>query len=212
MLNYRFRVDLFIAALLLPIAAFAETPMGPSLVIGVPHPINLAFDSRSAPDFSWGAALGSFVIPPRNYITAGIGNLDFRARWHPYSGSFFLGGIFGFQSIFGKASKTIAVSPELGIPTTIDLTVASAYLTPHLGWIWTFSSGFTFGFEAGLQIPFSARSTLNVNISDPELNSYLSVLKLTPAYIQLQSEIENGANKIGLLKFPYSIFRFGWMF
>ena len=203
-------IPLLLAATLPPRDAHAS--IGPSLAIGLPHALNLAIDSKSSPTMSWGIAFGGISLPLQNSITLGMGNFDARLRWHPFSGSFFLGAILGGQSVYGQSTRPINLEPGLSIPTTVDLTVRSSYFTPHLGWFWIFNSGFTFGFECGIQAPFGPRSTLSVDIADPTLNAYLSALKLTPQYQELENEVEDLADQIGRLVFPYSILRIGWMF
>ena len=192
----------------------AENPtFGPSLLVGFPHPINLSVDKRVTDKYSAGIAAGALSLTLQSSgIKVSVSNFEVRGRWHPFSGSFILGGILGYQHLVGSGSTSILVL-NANVPTTVNLIVNSLFFTPHLGWFWTWSSGFTLGFELGLQIPLSPKSTLDVTIDDPLYNSLLDLVKLTSPYQKLESDIEGQANRLAKSALPYATaLRLGWMF
>lgn len=215
-----FAAILFILSFNPPLCSASDGSQGASLLVGLPHPISLAWDVRSSPGVSWGGALGYFALPfpvsGYNAVTAGVSNLEGRLRWHPFSGSFFLGGILGFQSLFGKTDQNIDItSPTLTVPMHLELKVTSLFLTPHLGWIWHLGSGntgFTLGFELGAQLPASPKSELTAETTDPSMSPYISVVKLTKAYQDINTKIDDIGNKLGKIAFPYTALRLGYFF
>jgi hypothetical protein len=80
-------------------------------------------------------------------------------RWFPWSGSFYLGAGFGSQTF--KASMSSTSTQTLGIVTssgTLETTAdaSTLFVSPQLGWLWTWGSGLTLGLNAGVQIPLSS--------------------------------------------------------
>src|SRR4051812_12487945 len=77
---------------------------GVSLSAGFPHPFWLDFHRQFKPDFSGAIGLGGLGLPihSANQLDGryGVSALDIRARWHPWSGSFFLGLALGGQDLF----------------------------------------------------------------------------------------------------------------
>ncbi|MEK6579120.1 MAG: hypothetical protein AABZ55_07825 [Bdellovibrionota bacterium] len=205
-------ITFFLTLTFSSLAGAESRPWGLSLTVGVPHPVNLAYEKVYDPDWTAAAGLGSLKLTFQNKYTIGISNIDARVRWHPFQGAFFLGGILGFQTLSGAASEGIVVGPTT-VPTTLSLNITSIFLTPHLGWVWGIRNpGFFFGLELGEQLPFGASSKLNVAIDDPSLASQLSAVQATLAYQSLLDKLQTYSNQIGLIKFPYAAIKLGWIF
>jgi hypothetical protein len=189
---------------------------GGSLSLGVPHPIFLDVETIESPQLTLALGLGGLGIPikTKNLDDAklSIGAIDVRARWHPFSGAFFLGGILGVQSLQGSASETIAVSSET-VHTTVKVDVGTGYFTPHLGWLWMFKSGLALGTELGLQVPLGTKTKLDIATDHPVANSVLVELKNTEPYRNLESGVSDFGRRIGQIVFPYvTLIRVGWFF
>lgn len=185
---------------------------GVSLSAGIPHPINLGYERRQTETWTGAISLGTLPLHLKNSIDIGISNLDVRARYHPFDGAFFLGAILGSQSVYARTAQAITVSGVGDVPVALDLKIQSVFLTPHLGWLWFFNSGFTFGLEAGIQRPFGSKTQLDVAIQDPAYNAVLDLVKMTAAYQTLESDLEKVGNKLGLVPLPYVSLRFALMF
>jgi len=197
--------------------AWADGPMdcrfSATLMVAVPHP-SLGLDWRASELFSVGLAGGGFSLKiPRaaTPVTVGIANLEARGRWHPWQGSFFLGVILGGQTLSGTGRTDVPVGTEV-IPVEVAVKINSPFVTPHLGWFWIFGGGFTFGIEAGLQVPVASRASFETTILQPELNGFLTQVEQTAAWASLQSKLDEAAKPIGLLKFPHVAIRLGWSF
>ncbi len=197
---------------------FSDWRIGPNFVVGAPHPLHLDLDFRSTKaDLSF--AVGGGYLPIQFNVDGADGpvkfsmlNYDARGRWHPFHGSFFLGAAIGRQVIKTKANTDFTVATEK-VPTELRIDLNNLYVTPHMGWMWIFGSGFTFGFEFGAQVPLTSRSTADIALTNPAQNALLDMVKQTPEYIQLKTDVEDTSNRIGKQVFPYvAVLRIGWHF
>ena len=84
-------------------------------------------------------------------------------RVFPFGGSFYLGVGGGVQML--KASMG-----ESDLKAETDL--SSPIVTPQVGWLWMWDSGFTLGLSAGVQIPFG---------NDPEVGASFNGIPIPPA-------------------------------
>jgi hypothetical protein len=217
-MRFRILAPLLIAASFSAHPAHALPPRAFSahLLVGLPHPLNLAGDLRFSPAFTTELALGAlkptFHGKNGGAVTVGVGNLDLRARWHPWDGAFFLGLMLGGQNLSAEAHSNIEVA-SVSIPVRASLKVGSPYLTPHLGWIWELRTGLTLGVELGWQIPVGANPELTLAIDDPTLEGYLEQVQQTAAYQKLRQDIESVAERLGKVGLPYvTALRIGWAF
>ncbi len=90
------------------------------------------------------------------------------ARFFPFRGPFFLGLRAGRQVV--SASATVSA---LGQSLSGAVDVASWFVNPRVGLLWTWASGFAFGMEAGVQIPVSTTvtTTLPAGVDDGGVSS-----------------------------------------
>lgn len=181
---------------------------------GLPHPLNLAVDFRLVPAFHIGVAGGylSLDIPGSSpKVGVSLLNVEGRAVWHPFSGSFVLGTGMGFHKITGSANQNISVAGQT-VPTQVTAGLKAPYLKPHLGWIFIGDSGFTFGLEMGAMAPLTSSSSLDVAITDPTKAAYFAQVTATDAYQSLKTSTEKDINTLGKQIFPYAAVRLGWSF
>lgn len=190
-------------------------PLGASLSLQLPHPANISIEARPSPSFSASFSLGGLPTVSVNNVSASVFSPNLHGRWHVFGGSFFLGGILGYQTLTGSTTQDILITSPVTatVPTLVSLTIKDLYFTPHLGWAWGMGSrGFFLGLEAGVQVPFAPSSTLDIEVTDPSLAQYVAAVQSTAQYQQAENDVEDVANRIGLLKFPYFALRMGWMF
>ena len=149
-------------------------------------------------------------------ITLGVTGFDLRGRWHPFKGSFFFGAAAGYQRIYGSASRAVSFDNNgqtETVNTTVNVNIGSFYLTPHLGWLWVYQSGFVLGADLGWQFPFGSKTTADVSTDQPVANDSLPALESTQQYQDLYSQVQDAGNKIGRTSLPYvTVLRAGWFF
>lgn len=122
-------------------------------------------------------------------------------RWHPFSGSFFLGAGFGQKTVYSEASQTIG-----GANIRTKFEIKSATLTPTLGWMWGIADGGFFGgFDVGYQTHLSPKSELTSNADD--------ATKASAEYVALEDSANTQGEKLGKLALPViTLFRIGYLF
>ena len=119
--------------------------------VGFPRPLSIEGLMKIERTVALG--LEYSVLPTTN-----IGGVDFKAsavagdlRVFPFAGPFFFGTRLGRQHFEASTSLTIASYGTVHGDTTTD----TWFVNPRLGFLHTWSSGFTLGLEGGLQIPLS---------------------------------------------------------
>jgi hypothetical protein len=175
-------------------------------VISLVRPLSLEVLAKSP---TFGAGLGYSAVPGfvGDALLSAVGakkgsttaNLDdFSAveldlRYFPFSGAFFVGASGGRQHVQG----TVTESTVLAGRQTASLEVTSWFATPRLGWLGRFDSGFTIGFDVGVQLALASSKTV-VMPSQASQSQKDSVNNLVDA-----------ASKIPL---PAVNLRVGWLF
>jgi hypothetical protein len=211
-----FRVFALLSAFALgsaPAYAVNDGPYAATVMLGFPHVLNVSGEYLNNSATTFAIALGAITIKPQS-AQFSLGNIEARARWHPWDGAFMLGGILGVQSIEGAAREVFA-DPASGVQVPVDFSmkVSSLYVTPHLGWLWLLKTGFVIGLELGLQIPIGVKSSFDTSPGDPAHAAAFELVKSTEPYQDLRAKIEDAGDKLGKVAFPYvTALRVGWRF
>jgi hypothetical protein len=113
------------------------------------------------------------------------------ARIFPFGGAFFVGLRAGHQHLQGET--TVAAG---GYSLDESLAIDTWFINPRIGLLWTWSPGFTFGMEAGAQIPLSATTASTL-----------------PSGVAVSSDLTSAANTFGKHVLPtVDLIRIGWLF
>lgn len=188
--------------------------VGPSILVGLPHPLNFAINARFGHPFQvslGGGSLSHTFSTSTSPVLVGVTNFEGRFRYFPFEGSFFCGVALGYQSLSGEGDVDVTVS-SVTVPIHEKMTVKAPYLTPHLGWLWTWANGALFGLEMGAQFPVGGSTEVETTTNSTYAN-LLAQAKNTPTYKAAEADITNYGNKIGKQVFPLvTMIHFGWMF
>jgi hypothetical protein len=140
---------------------------------------------------------------------------DIYGRIYPVGGGFFLQGGAGYATVDGTLSKTFNLS-ALGVNTQVAYesrgTVRTLMLTALLGYFYTTSIGFSFGIDAGAQIPIAPSqvnfsSTVNTGAIPAPLVQMYKEQYITPTDKSVRDTLE----KIGRSTIPTVNIRLGWI-
>lgn len=114
-------------------------------------------------------------------------------KWHPFSGSFFLGLGLGQESLSVSATDVLT-------SLTAKATVSALTVTPSLGWMWGMGDkGLFVGVDMGFQSPSGASTTVEA----PGLTSA----------DQAYQDAEKAANDFGTIALPvFTMLRLGYLF
>jgi hypothetical protein len=188
--------------------------VGPSVAIGLPHPLTGGIDVVYADLLSVSVTGGRYGIEV-DETELEIRNMEAAVRFYPFQGSFFIGGAFGNQGIVGKLKtdvETTTAGVTLKVPTTLRLEIEGNYFTPQIGWFARWDSGLTLGFDFGYQMPSGVKSELQTTFDNVSAASEQAV-RDSEDYKKNKKDVEDAAEAIGKTSIPYiSFFRIGWLF
>jgi hypothetical protein len=174
----------------------------------------------------FGAGINVGLIPTVKISFYGDATLSFQeydAYGHifPFGGAFFLGAGVGYATVKGTLATNFDLSsyqkkyPGSGIPPSVDVTsqasVRTLVLTPQLGLLHTFGSGFTLGADVGAQVPI-APSQVDFSTQIPstipeQFRSQIETQYVAPNDAKVRSSLD----KIGRTPIPTFGIKIGWL-
>jgi hypothetical protein len=200
-----------------PDALGSEDPsflFGPTVQIGFPHPLTYGLEAIYEKTISFGFSLGQYTLKV-DPAEIKIQNSEIHARWHPFSGSFFLGAAYGKQTLTGKAEDDLQVDvagQSQTVPTSIKVDIDNGYVTPHIGWFAVYYTGLVLSFELGAQIPLSPSADVTLDTSSLSAAQRDAVLA-SDEYKDLKKKADDTAKLLGQKTVPYiTLFRLGYFF
>src|SRR5690606_19992023 len=126
-------------------------------------------------------------------------------RFFPFQGAFYLGLGAGVQMMSVEADDVIQGERYTG---SVDHT--AFFITPQVGWLWIWDSGFALGLNLGVQIPIT--SSLDVRVRDSrgrevDPNDY------GPAAVELRDDVSGVAEYLGFFPLPaVDLLKIGFFF
>jgi hypothetical protein len=90
------------------------------------------------------------LTPPGFDADLKLNALQGVARIFPFGGGFYFGSGFGYQQFRASLGST---DPSSGDHLVVSCDMSGLFVTPQLGWLWIWESGFAFGINIGAQIP-----------------------------------------------------------
>ncbi len=192
--------------------------LGPTISLSFPYFISPSVEWTVGKSFSAGLGLGNLKMSKDfgnsfEKVELKVNSRDVRFRYHPFRGDFFMGLALGALDLNVKGKKK--TTAEVDNQTTSGVVasesqIKSRYVTPHLGWLSVYESGFCFGFELGYHFPYQSSSTYSANAQDPNLDS---VLKSSSEFQEQKKDLEDIVKKLGKTAIPYvNLLRIGWLF
>ncbi|MEO6603531.1 MAG: hypothetical protein ABIQ16_26845 [Polyangiaceae bacterium] len=189
---------------------------------GLPEVLSLGGQIKLTRFFGAGINIG--LIPTVKISYYGDAKLSYQeydayGRLYPFGGSFFLGAGVGYATIKGMLNGSIsttaaqAMYPGFGIPNPILVdsqgSVRTLVLTPQLGFMKIFGSGFTIGLDVGAQLPI-APSKVEFATQTPNLpeqaKSYVQATYIKPNDEKVRSTLDT----IGRTPLPTFNLKIGW--
>ena len=172
-----------------------------------------------------GAGINIGLIPTVKISYYGEAKLSYQeydayGRLYPFGGSFFLGAGVGYATIKGTVNGKLDTSAAqtmysgFGIPNPLlvdsEGSVRTLVLTPQIGFMKIFGSGFTIGLDVGAQLPIAPSkvdfATSTPNIADPTVRSYVEATYIKPNDDKVRSTLDS----IGRTPIPTFNLKIGW--
>lgn len=196
--------------------------IGPVAGVGIPSVVSFGGTMKLTRFLGAGVNVGLIPKVQLSYYgdaTLSYQHYDIYGRLYPFGGGFFLSGGAGYATVDGTLSSSKMVSSN-GFAGTVNYnskgSVRTLMLTALIGYFYTTSIGFSFGVDAGAQIPIA-----------PSQVSYASAYSVTsnvPAQLQAEFEkqaapvvtatdksVRDSLEKIGRSTLPTINLRIGWI-
>jgi hypothetical protein len=141
---------------------------------------------------------------------------DFYGRLYPFGGSFFLGAGVGYVTVNGSLDQTVDVSSysqqDPRIPPSVSYSsqgsVKTLVLSPTLGFLHSFDSGFSVGLDFGVVLPIApSEIEFDSQVSAGDLPDAVKDQYLAPVDAQVVDTLET----IGRTPLPSVNLRIGWI-
>lgn len=194
---------------------FSDIYVGPTVQIGFPQILGYGVEALFARTVSAGFSVNSYTIDQIDKAEVEIKGWDAHLRWHPWMGSFFVGGSYGRMEVDGDyQDKFIArtLGFEREVEARINATIKTNYFTPRLGWFAVWESGLTFGFDIGAQIPLGPKTSVNTTFPDSSEIEQV-VIKQTEEYKDLEDQADEAIKLFGKRTIPVvTLLSVGWLF
>ncbi|RYZ09061.1 MAG: hypothetical protein EOO73_04650 [Myxococcales bacterium] len=195
--------------------------IGPVVGIGVPSVISVGGTLKVTRFLGAGVSLGLIPKVRLSYYgdaTLSYQHVDVYGRVYPFGGGFFLHGGIGYANVNGTLTGKESYS-DTGVSGTVDYSgvgkVHTPTLTALIGYFHTTSIGFSFGVDAGAQIPIAPStiqfdSTHALTTTPPQLAPL--VQSRADAYAaKADQAVIDTLEKIGRTTIPTVNFRIGWI-
>jgi len=150
---------------------FGPLRVGPLAGVSVPRPLSVALFMKYKR--AVGLGLEYSVLPTLTvdgvsvHASAIAGDL----RWFILDSPVFLGVGMGVQSLKGAATIS-------GYSGSAD--ASKVFVTPRIGMLWTFASGFSIGADAGIELVVSHDETVVPDIEEIRNNAFVAALTRGP--------------------------------
>jgi hypothetical protein len=169
----------------------------------------------------FGAGLNVGLIPAIKLSLYGDAELSYQeydiyGRLFPFGGNLFVGAGVGYASIGGTFKSTHDVSafqsvaPNLPNPLFVASvgSVRTLVLTPTIGLLHTFGSGFTLGVDLGAQIPIAPSKTRFTTAVPPSVPPQVVEQYVKPNDKKVQDTLDT----VGRTILPTLNLKIGWLF
>lgn len=170
-------------------------------IVSIPRPINVELSLK--PNELLGFGVGFSMIPRIEVDEFAANMYAFNAvgRIFPFKGSFYVGLGAGVQNINVEAYQDIRNQRYTG-----QVEHTSLFVTPQVGWLWMWDSGFTLGLNLGAQIPLTSSPEVTIrNAAGREVDPGRAA--------ELRDDVNDVAKVLGFYPLPaFDLLKIGFFF
>jgi hypothetical protein len=200
--------------------------IGPVIGTGIPSVFSFGGTLKLTRFLGGGINVGLIPTVKLSYYgdaTLSYQHYDIYGRLYPFGGGFFLSGGAGYATVDGTltSTKTITIN---GVTGTFNYnskgSVRTLMLTALIGYFYTTSIGFSFGIDAGAQIPIAPSEVKNgsthsvtASMSGPagDVARMLAEAQADDIVKKTDASIHDSLEKIGRSTIPTVNLRIGWI-
>lgn len=125
--------------------------------VGFPRPISFEAMTRLGGYVAVGAEYGLLPSISIDSVSTSAWAATLDLRIFPFRGAFFFAVRGGYQHISASASVSVA-----GASDSASASLDTWFMNPRLGFLWTWSVGFSIAIEAGVQLPLGSSFSSNL--------------------------------------------------
>jgi hypothetical protein len=200
--------------------------IGPVVGVGIPSVVSFGGTLKLTRFLGAGVNIGLIPKVQLSYYgdaTLSYQHYDIYGRLYPFGGGFFLSGGAGYATVDGTLSSTKNVTAS-GFNGTVEYdskgSVRTLMLTALIGYFYTTGIGFSFGVDAGAQIPIapsqvSYASSYNVTTTVPgplgDVVLMQAKAQAEPIVTATDKSVRDTLEKIGRTTLPTINLRIGWI-
>lgn len=186
--------------------------------VGLPNLLNFGGTIKLTRFLGGGVNVG--LIPTMRLSLYGDATLSYQefdiyGRIYPFGGSLFLGAGAGYATVSGTVASQINVASHvqqlaaLGLSSTFvsEASVRTLILTPQIGFLKTFGSGFSVGMDVGAQIPIAPSQIRYETHVDPQFPPQFVSEYVTPNDQKVRETLE----EVARTPIPTVNLRFAWL-
>jgi len=137
-------------------------------LITIPRPVQAELTAKIGRHISVGAQYSMLpdITPPG--FDAGLKLAAYQgvARIFPFGGSFYIGSGIGYQQLKASLGHT---DMDSGARSEVSCDMSGVFVSPQLGWLWVWKSGFALGLNIGAQIPLPKDPVVKTTINGIEI-------------------------------------------
>jgi hypothetical protein len=200
---------------------------------GLPEVLSLGGQLKLTRYFGAGINIG--LIPTVKIGFYGDATLSYQeydayGRIYPFGGAFFVGAGAGYATVRGTLATNYSLSSQEGTalteachaagvkdcpapPSSVDVSsqasVRTLVLTPQIGFMHIFGSGFAIGLDVGAQIPI-APSKVDFSTSTTQLPAEIQSVVQTQYIDPNDQKVRSSLDKIGRTPLPTFNLKIGW--
>ncbi|HEX2873836.1 MAG TPA: hypothetical protein VHP33_21420 [Polyangiaceae bacterium] len=201
--------------------------IGPVAGVGIPSVVSIGGTLKLTRFLGAGANIGIIPKVKLSYYgdaTLSYQHYDIYGRLYPFGGGFFLSGGAGYATVDGTLSSKKSVTLQ-GLTGNVDYnstgSVRTLMLTALIGYFYTTSIGFSFGVDAGAQIPiapskvsYASAYKVTATGGSPEFNAIAqqqAEAEAKPIVTKTDQSVRDTLEKIGRSTLPTINLRIGWI-
>lgn len=199
-------------------------PFRVGIILGVGLPSIVSFGGMIKLTRYFGAGLNIGLIPSIKLSLYGEAQLSYQeydiyGRIFPFGGALFAGAGVGYASVSGNFEASYDTSQFQGMAQAAGLTVPNPLfvasnasvrvlvLTPTIGLLHTFGSGFTLGVDVGAQIPIAPSDTRFQTVVPAQVPQQIRDQYVTPN----DQKVQDTLNSMSRTVIPTLNLRVGWL-
>jgi hypothetical protein len=189
--------------------------IGPVVGTGVPSIISFGGTIKLTRFLGAGVNVGLIPKMQLNYYgkaTLSYQHYDVYGRLYPFGGGFFLGAGAGYATVDGTVTRAFALAAPVGnVRYDSAATVRTLMLTALVGYFYTTSIGFSFGLDAGAQIPIAPSQISDSSSLNGDIPAALRATAEEQYLRPTQQSVRETLERIGRTTLPTVNLRIGWI-